>query len=228
MAFRKKAEFILKYKPDIAIIPECEHPDKLKFKAGVPLPKNVFWFGKNPNKGLGIFSYSDYKFHLHNSHQPDFKTVLPLTVIGGKMVFTLFAIWANNPQDKGYEYVGQVWKALNFYGDLVKGKKIILAGDFNSNTIWDKPRREGNHSTVVALLKSKRIHSVYHRFFNQLQGQEKHKTLFMYRHRDKGYHIDYCFASSDFAEKIIDVKVGTHKKWAKLSDHTPLTVSFNF
>lgn len=227
MAYRNKAGFILTQQPDIVIIPECEHPDKLKFKDEVPLPKDVIWSGKNQHKGLGIFSYCDYKFHLHDCHQSDFKTILPLTVTGGKTDFTLFAIWANNPQDKGYEYIGQVWKALNFYTDLLKGEKTILAGDFNSNTIWDKPRREGNHSTVVAMLEGKKIYSTYHRFYNQQQGQEKHNTLFMYRHLDKGYHIDYCFASSDFAEKISDVKVGSHKKWAKLSDHSPLTVTFN-
>lgn len=227
MAYRKKAGFILTQQPDIVIVPECEHPDKLKFNSGVPLPKDILWLGKNLNKGLGIFSYSDYKFKLHETHNPDFQNVLPISVTGGKTDFTLFAIWANNPQDKGFEYIGQVWKALNFYDDLLEGQKTILMGDFNSNTIWDKPRREGNHSTVVALLESKKIYSAYHQFYNQQQGQEKQNTLFMYRHSDKGYHIDYCFASKDFAKKITDIKIGKHKEWSKLSDHTPLTVTFN-
>ena len=227
MAYRKKANFILAQKPDIVIVPECEHPDNLKFTEAIPLPKDIIWIGKNQNKGLGIFSYSEYKFQIHHSYEPSLKNIVPLLVTGGKIDFTLFAVWANNPEDKGYEYIGQVWKALNHYDDLLKGQKIILAGDFNSNTIWDKPRREGNHSTVVALLESKKIYSTYHRFFNQQQGKEKHNTLFMYRHSDKAYHIDYCFASADFADRITAVKVGTHKKWAALSDHTPLTVTFN-
>ena len=227
MAYRKKANFILTQQADIVIVPECEHPDKLKFKEGTPLPTDIIWAGKNQHKGLGIFSYSEYKFQIHDSYQPAFRNVVPLIVTGGKIDFILFAIWANNPQDKGYEYIGQIWKALNHYGDLLKSQKTILAGDFNSNTIWDKPRREGNHSTVVALLESKKIHSSYHRFFNQQQGKEKHNTLFMYRHLDKSYHIYYCFASADFADRITAVKVGTHKKWAALSDHTPLTVTFN-
>ena len=227
MAYRKKAGFILNQQPDIVIVPECEYPDKLKFMAGVPLPKDIFWSGKNPNKGIGVFSYSDYSFHLHDSYNPEFKNILPLAVTGEIVSFTLFAIWANNPGDKGYEYIGQVWKALNYYDDLLKGQKTILAGDFNSNTIWDKPRREANHSAVVTLLENKKIYSSYHKFFNQQQGKEKHNTLFMYRHPDKAYHIDYCFASADFIEKIAAVKVGTHKKWSALSDHTPLTVTFN-
>ena len=227
MAYRKKASYILKQKPDIAIIPECEHPDKLKFSKGIKLPADVIWSGKSPHKGLGVFSYSNYKFKIHESYLPEFKNILPLIVTGGEVDFILFAIWANNPEDKGFEYVGQIWKALKHYDPLLKHEKTILAGDFNSNTIWDKPKREGNHSTVVSLLESKKIHSLYHKFFKQQQGKEKHNTLFMYRHKDKPYHLDYCFASEDFAEKISSVKVGTHKKWCGLSDHTPLTVTFD-
>lgn len=228
MAYRKKAGYILSQKPDIVIVPECEHPDKLQFPAGTRLPKDVYWAGTNLHKGLGVFSYSTYRFRLHPSYDASFKNILPLIVTGGKIDFTLFAIWANNPADKGYEYVGQVWKALSYYDKLLKGDKTILVGDFNSNTIWDKPKREGNHSAVVNLLANKKIHSLYHQFYNQQQGKEKHNTLFMYRHKDKPYHLDYCFASADFADKIIRVKVGTHKKWCGLSDHTPLTVEFDW
>jgi len=227
MAFRKKASLLLAHKPDIAIIPECEHPDKLKFESGIPLPNDVLWFGNNQHKGLGVFSYSDYKFQLDDSHNADFRTILPLTVRNKKNIFCLFAIWANNPSDRGYEYVGQIWKAINFYTDRLKNKKTILVGDFNSNTIWDKPRREGNHSTVVEFLARKGIHSTYHKFYDQPQGKEKHNTLFMYRHKDKPYHLDYCFASKDLIEKLSNVEIGEHKEWCKHSDHTPLIVTFN-
>jgi exodeoxyribonuclease-3 len=227
MAFRRKASLLLEHKPDIVIIPECEHPDKLKFDDGVPIPNDIFWFGNNQNKGLGVLSYSNYKFQLDENHNPDYRIVLPLTATNKKFSFTLFAIWANNPQDKGFEYVGQIWKALNFYEELLKKKRTMLIGDFNSNAIWDKPRREGNHSTVVDLLARKGIQSTYHKFFDQKQGQEKHSTLFMYRHKDKSYHLDYCFASNDFIKKLSHVEVGKHTDWCKHSDHTPLIVTFN-
>jgi len=227
MAYRKKANLLLAYKPDIVVVPECEHPDKLKFDTKVLLPKDIFWFGNNHHKGLGVFSYSDYKFELNNIHDPRFRTILPLTVKNENYQFNLFAIWANNPEDKGFQYVGQVWKAINFYSDLLNDKKTILVGDLNSNTIWDKPKREGNHSTVVEFLANKGIHSTYHKFFNQTQGKERHNTLYMYRHKDKPYHLDYCFASNDFIDKLSTVEVGRHAKWCKHSDHTPLIVTFN-
>lgn len=227
MVYRRKANLLLLHKPDIVVVPECEHPDKLKFESGTPIPNDAFWFGKNQHKGLGVFSYSDFKFELINTHRQEFRTILPLTATNKKKRFNLFAIWANNPEDKGDEYIGQVWKALNFYSDLLENKNTFLIGDFNSNTIWDKPRREGNHSTVVEFLATKGIHSTYHKFYNQIQGKEKHNTLFMYRHKDKPYHIDYCFASVDLIKKLSYVEVGKYKDWCKYSDHTPLIVTFN-
>ena len=227
MVYRKKASLVLAYKPDIVVIPECEHPDRLKFETGIRLPEDVIWFGNNPNKGLGVFSYSDYRFQLCENHETGYRTIIPLIVRNKRSQFNLFAIWANNPQDKGFQYVGQVWKAIKHYSDLLKNKKTILAGDFNSNTIWDLPKREGNHSKVVEVLAKKGIHSTYHEFYKQTQGKEKHNTLFMYRHKDKPYHIDYCFASEDFIKKLSHVEIGRHGKWCKHSDHTPLIVTFN-
>ena len=123
MVYRRKASLLLAHKPDIVIIPECEHPDRLKFEAGVALPNDIFWFGNNQNKGLGVFSYSDYKFEISNIHDPSFRTILPLTVTNKKRQFNLFAIWANNPGDRGFQYVGQVWKAINFYSDLLNDER---------------------------------------------------------------------------------------------------------
>lgn len=228
MAFRKKADFILTHKPDILIVPECEHPDKLKFNKETLLPTDILWYGTNLNKGLGVFSYSNYRFKLLDSHNPDFKNILPLSVTGGPFDFTLFAIWANNPQDKDGQYITQVWKAIHYYNDLIRESKTILAGDFNSNTIWDKPHREGNHSALVNKLAEKNIFSTYHTFYGQSQGREEHPTLFMYRHQNKPYHIDYCFASADFIERLAKVEVGLYNDWTHCSDHKPLSVTFDF
>ncbi|OXB02545.1 exonuclease [Flavobacterium oncorhynchi] len=227
MAFRKKAKFILTHNPDIVIISECENPEKLKFSNEVQTPNDILWYGTNPNKGLGVLSYSNYHFQLLNCHNPDFKNILPIAITGGKVDFTLFAIWANNPADKDGAYISQVWKAINYYEDLIKETKTILIGDFNSNTIWDKPRRKGNHTTVVNKLADKNIFSTYHKYFNQIQGQEQHPTLYLYKHENKPYHIDYCFASNDFMEVLESVEVGNYKDWTLHSDHKPLIINFN-
>lgn len=226
MAFRKKADLILKYKPDIVIIPECEHPDKLLFKNDVPKPTDVLWFGKNQNKGLGIFSYSDFRFKILDVHNESFRMIVPVAVSNEHFNFNLFAIWANNPEDPDGQYVTQIWKAINHYENILTDKKTILTGDFNSNTIWDRPKRAGNHSTVVKLLEEKGIFSAYHQHFKQTQGTEEHPTLYLYRHRDKPYHIDYCFASADIIRHLKSVEIGDYDFWYKFSDHVPVITTF--
>ena len=227
MAFRKKAEFILTHQPDILIVPECENPDKLKFNPGIKQPVDFLWFGKNPNKGLGIFSYSDFRFRLLENYNPAFRIVIPVAVTGANISFTLYAIWAYNPSDPDGCYVEQVWKAIDHYDKQMSNTQTMLIGDFNSNTIWDKKHRISNHSNVVKRLEQKGIYSSYHLHHKQVQGKEKHPTLYMYRHKDKPFHLDYCFVSADMAEKITSVEIGDYDGWTEYSDHVPVMVTFN-
>jgi exonuclease III len=225
IAFRKKADFILANKPDILIVPECERPDKLKFKSGPPEPNDKLWFGANPNKGLGIFSYSDFRLKQLDMHNHELKLIVPIAVTGGTYDFALYAVWANNPNDPSGQYVEQVWKAIKHYDIHLTNKQTILVGDFNSNTIWDRPSRVGNHSAVVKVLEEKGIFSSYHLFHKQMQGKEQHPTFYLYWRKDRPYHIDYCFVSADMANKIESVEIGDYDCWAQHSDHVPVIVT---
>lgn len=227
MAFRKKAKFILEEQPDILIVPECENQDRLLFESTIKQPSDYFWYGNNPNKGIGVFSYSDFKIKLLDIHNPDFEFILPLSIYNNKINLTVFAIWSQKPK-KHDCYTEQIWNAVHYYCDLLANENVILAGDFNSNSIWDKPKRIYNHSNLVDLLKSKNILSTYHHFHNQIQGQEKDSTLFMQRKIDKPYHIDFCFASLNLINKLANVEVGAYEKWTKHSDHKPLIIDFDF
>lgn len=226
MAYRKKADFILTHEPDILIVPECEHPDKLKFNANTPAPTDILWHGINQNKGLAVFSYSNYKLRLLDIHNAEIKTILPIAVTGGAFDFTLLAIWAYNSKDPNYKYIGQVWKAIEYYESILINEKVIIAGDFNSNVIWDKLNRRITHTMVIEKLKTLNIFSAYHAHLNIGQGVEEHPTYFMYRHIIKPYHIDYCFASADLIKKLDRIEIGTHEQWTKYSDHSPLMISF--
>jgi len=228
MAFRKKAASILTYKPDILVVQECEHPDKLIFGPGVPKPTDTLWFGSNPHKGLGIFSYSDYRFKLMKTYNPALRLIIPVAVSSPYFKFTLYAVWANNPDDPDGQYVEQIWKALQHYARQIRSKRTMLAGDFNSNTIWDRKFRAGNHSNVVKLLAEKGIYSSYHLHYKQEQGKEEHPTLYLYRHKDKPYHIDYCFISADLASQLQSVEIGDYHQWMPYSDHTPVIITFQY
>lgn len=214
------------FDPDILVIPECEHPDKLLFSDEIKKPTNILWFGKNIHKGLGVFSYNNYSIRLLDCHNTNLQLIAPIEVTKGRLQFILLAVWANNPADPDGQYVEQVWKAIHHYDDLLANKKVMLAGDFNSNTIWDRPRRKGNHSAVVEYLGKKGIESIYHNHYNQEQGKEQHATQYMYRHKDKPYHLDYCFASKWFSKKLISAEIGRYDSWIKYSDHMPVIATF--
>jgi exodeoxyribonuclease III len=226
-AFRKKADIILTYQPDILIVQECEHTDKLLFNAATQQPNNSYWYGDNVHKGIGIFSYSDYNFELIENFNPAFRYILPFRVTGHGHTFTLLAIWAmDNKENRDGRYIGQIWLAINHYTDLL-GNATILIGDFNSNKIWDYKDKAGNHSDVVAKLAGKNIYSVYHKHLNQEQGKEIHPTFFLQRNKNKPYHIDYCFASADICGKLQNIEIGTYENWAAHSDHSPLIINFD-
>lgn len=228
-AFRKKIDFIYEWRPDILIIQECEHPDKLIFGPSVPEPTDVYWYSDSGKKGLCLLSFSEYKFELRPEFDPSFRYVLPFRVRGNQHAFTLIAIWAmNNKENRLARYIGQVWLALNNYHEMLRDS-IILIGDFNSNKIWDYKARVASHSDVVRKLADNNIQSVYHSYYNLKQGDENHPTFYLYRKQEKPYHIDYCFASVDLLSKVKNVEIGSWEAWTKtkLSDHSPLGISFD-
>jgi len=221
-AFRLKNKEILELQPDILIVPECEQEYKLQFGRLTPQPNDFLWYGDTGKKGIGIFSYSNYKFRLLKEFNPAYRYVVPLEVTDGHKSFLLFAIWAmDNKQNPLARYIGQVWNAINHYQTILHENSILI-GDFNSNQIWDEKDRVGNHTAVVNFLKEFNIESLYHRQFNEEHGKESLKTFFMYRNIEKPYHIDYVFASSNIIKNGYYLKFETSEKWIDKSDHIPL------
>ena len=231
MAFRKKYKNILSYKPDLLIVPECEHPDNFKD----PFYSDVLWIGNNNKKGLGVFSFNNIKLSLHKSYCKEFRYILPIEVIvNNRKVTNLIAMWTqNDKEDPKRRYIGNVWCALNHYINLLQ-ESIIIAGDFNWNVIWDNGKYPlyGTLTDVINFLKQKDILSVYHSFpdevfgTNTVFGFEKDPTLFLLKNKEKAYHIDYIFTSQNFINNLDSCVIGKYKDWIALSDHMPVFAEF--
>jgi exodeoxyribonuclease III len=221
-AFRNKLDAVAHYAADILIVQECESLEKFQ-KNSYQYFKNATWYGENTSKGIGVFS-NTYSFEILDIHNTDFKTIIPISATNGAIAYTLFAICAINTTTPKEKYIEQVWKAIHYYTSLLTNKNVILAGDFNSNAIWDRTSSIGNHSDVVAKLASYNIHSAYHVFFQQAQGQEMHPTFFHYRKKEKPFHLDYCFLSNNLLNKIKSVHIGDYKTWTAFSDHSPIII----
>lgn len=125
-----------------------------------------------------------------------------------------------------FKYVGQFWKYLQIHDRDLAGPNTMVLGDFNSNTIWDKPDRWWSHSGVVDELAELDIHSVYHYLRGVNQGSEPEPTFFHQRNINKPYHIDYVFACTDLLSSI-DIIIGKASDWLEISDHMPLLVTLS-
>src|SRR6266851_1682539 len=222
MAFSRKRQFLKNLSPDIAVIPECS---RSSIDVAANCGSNGRWFGDNPKKGLGVLIGKPCS--IIESSEPANRWIVALQ-ISGPDNFLLIAVWASqvskNPKDN---YIVQVHRAIKANPEWFNGQPIVLCGDFNSNAIWDKMRREGNHSSVVRFLADRKIVSAYHHFFSEEQGSETRPTHYFWHHKNRGFHIDYVFLSEDWANRITEVEVGKYDKWAKLSDHVPLTVKLD-
>ena len=221
-AFRLKYKEIYDLQPDILIVLECEEELKLQFGKLVPSPKDFLWIGEKGKKGVGIFSYSNFKIKLLKEYNPKFKYVVPVEVSDDVNSFILFAIWAKDNKDNPLSrYIGQVWNAVNYYKTLFRNNTILI-GDFNSNQIWDDKARVGNHTDVVNFLNSFNIESLYHKQENESQGKESAMTFFMHRNSKKPYHIDYVFSSFELIKNGFKLKLGNIEDWLDKSDHIPM------
>ena len=219
--YSSKAKLILIEKPDIVIVPECEDPVLFTFENDGIKPTDSIWFGDpEDDRGIGVFSYSNYKIKLLEIHNVKLKYVLPIEVTNEDFTFILLAVWTHET------YTKQIWDAIKYYSDLLDGN-VIIAGDLNSNSKWDSKNKANSHSDLVKHLEGKNIFSLYHLFTDEIQGKETIPTFHWYHHEDKPFHIDYCFASTNFADRLLNLEIGKFKDWSKYSDHMPLIITFS-
>lgn len=224
-AFRKKFHALLEFNADIIVIQECENPAESKDLEYNNWAKNYLWIGDSKNKGLAIFAKEKINLQpldwTNNFKDHSVKHFLPCLINND---FQLLAVWTHQNNSPNFGYIGQFWKYLQI--NKSNFKKILIAGDLNSNTIWDEWDRWWNHSDVIKELEEINIKSLYHKFFNELQGKETKPTFFLQRNPSKPYHIDYFLSSYDFTQKLKDVEVPEFDKWHHLSDHVPMIITF--
>lgn len=220
-ALRNKFERISDFDADIYIIQECENPTETNNNAYKNWAKNHLWIGDTKNKGLGIFASDNItlkKLDWSNQYQDHrVKYFLPCSVNSN---FDLLGVWTHKNNSPNFGYMGQFWKYLQVNKENFCN--LIIAGDFNSNTIWDEWDRWWNHSDVIRELAEIGIKSIYHDFLNEEQGKEKQPTFFHHKKVEKAYHIDYLFASENYIKRVEEIRLGKVGKWLEISDHLPL------
>lgn len=221
-AFRKKYERLASLDADVYIVQECEDPARSDDANYRKWAENHLWIGLNKNKGLGVFAAPHVKLkqldwpEKYDHHEVRY--FLPCMVNDAHQ---LLAVWAHLNDSPTFGYIGQLWKYLEL--NLDRFENMLIAGDLNSNVIWDKWDRWWNHSDVLRMLSEKQVKSLYHLFSGEEQGKESVPTFHLHRNPAKAYHIDYFFGSPDF-QRNFKLEVGRFDDWKDISDHVPLMV----
>jgi len=211
--FRDKFDKIALFDADIYVIQECENPKQSNNNNYISFSNNYLWYGENKNKGLGIFAKRHIKIVDNKWESYGLKSYISCKVNNS---FNLLAVWACKPYIEGY--LTYQTQNLNLFDS-----NMIIIGDFNSNAIWDNNCKNKPFCTVKNQLEQLGLSSAYHTLNNEKYGEESIPTFYLYRHKDKSYHIDYGFISK---LKKCSYEIGEFDKWIKLSDHIPITLNF--
>jgi exonuclease III len=217
MALGKKARAVLELQPHVLIVQECSEQDMRSLDA-----HHVSWVGGNRHRGLGVAVFQDLKTSVAPCLDTDLPWFLPISV-GDEI--SILAFWACVKSWK-LRYVTLAHKVLDDASEFLSAPLSIATGDFNSNAIWDGKYYDQSHSALVARFSQLGMSSAYHTFTGEAHGSEQTPTQYMYRHRDKPYHLDYAFVSNHALSGAI-VQVGSPDVWLRMSDHMPIIVDLN-
>ena len=215
--YRIKARALEKLRFDIAVMPESPRP--------ATESESALWVGVQPNRGLLVVASPAWRLRPI-AMRGLAKFFVPIEVSGPEK-FLLLAIWAQQ-NTRRTRYVLGVMRAIKRCATMIQSQPTVLLGDFNSNTFWDgNYPSNANHTALVERLHKLGCVSAYHHFYGEEHGSESRPTYFQYNHRDKPYHLDYCFVPRAWAPRIRRIVVGTHDQWRRWSDHRPVVVDLS-
>lgn len=237
---RNKLQALNGLNGDILIVQECEDPSR-SVPAYQDWAGDFLWTGDSKSKGVGVFAKngrkikkldwnSEYTLPIDYSKSSalkwktsDLKLFLPFS-IDDKI--NVLAVWSKGGDNQKFGYIGQIWKYIQLHRADICRHKMMILGDFNSNSCWDRSDCWWNHTDVVTELKEMGLESLYHKQTGELQGEESTPTFLMHRKAERPYHIDYAFTSSDITNNC-ELNIGDKDKWLTFSDHMPLLIEWN-
>jgi hypothetical protein len=218
-AFRRKQHELLDIEPDIAVVPECEHPAE---KGDWSAWTDWRWTGDDPHKGLGVFTRGG----ITASDTTEIAEADHFLHVETDAVDVL-AVWAMNDRENPRQrYIGQLHTVLETHSELID-EDTVVAGDFNWNVMWDESPNSplcGDLSDVRATLNENGLHSAYHAVRGDEFGEEAEATFHMHKKEDRPHHIDYAFVPKHQIGSKAEVTVGRYDDWIDASDHMPLLV----
>jgi hypothetical protein len=217
----EKWQALTALRADIAVLPECADPKRPEMKKLVEATRCRTWFGSDETMGLGVVSFGRYEFTPLPRTPDEHADILAVKVVAPCAEFILMGVWTRKQPRK---YVENLHDVLDRHESLLRSHDVVLAGDFNSNTIWDKKHGRRSHSRLVERLDALGLVSAYHSSRREAHGSEKEMTFYMRRNINQPYHIDYVFLPRAWLPRLRTCSVGEAATWLRVSDHSALVV----
>lgn len=228
MALHKKLSFLLRFQPDVAVIPEMASPNRFDAAFRHDCDFNMEWAGHIDSKGLGVLINRDWRYRIADCYRPDFELFLPIE-IEAPVRINLLAVWAFNHRAKAISSKeNRTVNVIKYYSDWIASAPTVMMGDFNHSVVWDKPSKPSNFVNIVSQLSELDLISLVHDHFNWEFGMENAPTLYLSRDRAKPYHVDYIFVPKSWVQsERVRIEVGQAEEWLGQSDHMPLISEMN-
>ena len=218
--FATKSPALFSLKPDIAVLSEI----KERHLKSLQQPPTFVFAGPPLKKGVAVLSWNGWR--LQQKHLVEQNWFLPVVASHGSIRINILAVWVKPTKN----YVEPTLNELSRLNEFLSSENVIVTGDFNHNVIFDKGRKgKRRFAAALDIVAELGLASVWHETKNERHGKETSSTLFHMYDKSKAYHIDYTFVSRSLMASVSDVRLGTYTDWVltKLSDHVPLSVTFD-
>jgi exonuclease III len=216
---RQKYSAIADLNPDILILQEVRRTDLEDLPDGTSFQ----WVGLAGKKGLAVLGRNGWSVDLGGEIAE--RWFLPVVLARGDVRLRAVGVWSA----KADGYARPTVRAMEALAEFLLAERCFVVGDFNASSVFDKKYPAASHfARIVQALESKGLRSAWHHFRIEQFGAESTATFHMYRQREKAYHLDYAFLSSDLLQKAKDVRLGSFEDWVSSgrSDHVPLVIDF--
>ncbi len=198
--------------PDVAVLAEATRPAK---ESG-----QVLWFPSNISS-LGLQVRASGEYQLRRLKPADLPNCIVPIRVHGPNSFNLLAVWTWPAPS----YIKAFRNGLSAYSKLLHSGPTVVAGDFNGNPAFDKPRARNKWWTAAfSELQEAGLVSAYHDYHKVAFGRDLHATHHFLRNPERRFHIDFCFIPREWAERRLEARIVSGPEWSALSDHFPLQV----
>ena len=199
--------------PDVAVV--CE----------APLPPDVgdqvLWFPTEEGQsklGIQVRAYGGYQVERLPRAAGLPACVNPVRVTGPN-TFNLLAVWTWPAPS----YLAALSNGIEAYAELF-AEPTVVAGDFNGNPCFDKPRQRSKWTDAFARINDLGSLSAFHHATGLGFGEEGVATHHHRRNSDRKFHIDFCFVPRGWFEVGLVASVAHGEPWASIGDHFPVVV----